>query len=599
MPDKSPTPPTHRPTNKELVHILKSIAAVYLIQGANRFRLIAYQKASDAIEPLTQEVYDLWQNGMLDTIPGLGSTMQEHLDEYFRSPEDSYFQKQLSQLPASVYELMRAPGIGPMKAYKIVTAFGFNDPTTIYADVRKAASSNLIAELDSFGVKSQADIIKALDILDERGTTEIRMNLPVALRLASDVTAYLLQHTSITRVEPMGSLRRRAPTIGDVDLLVVCDEAHMQDVIHYFVTYPACISIEAEGKDKGAIMVSGGRRVDLRVIPERQYGSMIQYFTGSKAHNIKLREIALKKGYSLNEFGIKDVKTGELKEFATEESFYEFLGLQWVPPEMREGFDEIKLSQNHTVPQLIEVSDIQGEFHVHSNFDVTTSHDLGADSIEDMARKAHELGYKYLALSEHNPASKLSNEEATSIIKAKKEAIDAWNAHPTVPVHLLNSLEIDIQPDGSLALPDSAFEHLDLCVVSLHSSFRMSRDDMTKRILKAFTYPKVRIMGHPTGRLLGKREEVEADWVAVMKEATKRGIALEINASPERLDLPEGLVRQALIHKTKLVIDTDAHAASHMDGIEFGVYVARRGWVQKDDIMNTKPLKEIIHWINS
>ncbi len=590
---------THRPTNKELVHILKSIAAVYLIQGANRFRLIAYQKAADAIEPLTQEVYDIWQNGQLDTIQGLGSSMQEHLNEYFTSPKDSYFEKQLAQLPASVYELMRAPGIGPMKAYKIVSALHLNDPKTIFADVRTAAQQNKIAELDSFGEKSQADIIKALDVLDERGTTEGRMALPVAMRLADDVTDYLLKHDAVTRVEPMGSLRRRAPTIGDVDLLVVCDEKHMQEVVHHFVQYPARISVEAEGKDKGAIMVSGGRRVDLRVIPERQYGAMIQYFTGSKAHNIKLREIALKKGFSLNEFGIKDVKTGAIHEFSTEEGFYDFLDLQWVPPEMREGFDEIKLSQTHTVPQLITVKDICGEFHVHSNFDVTTSHDLGADSIEAMARKAHELGYTYLALSEHSPASKCTAEEATAIIKRKKEAIDAWNAKPIVPVHLFNSLEIDIQPDGSLALPESAFEYLDLCVVSLHSSFRMSRADMTKRILKAFTYPKVRIMGHPTGRMLGKREEVDADWETIMKEATKRGIALEINASPERLDLPEGLVRQALIHKTKLVIDTDAHAASHMDGMEFGVYVARRGWVTKNDIMNTKSLKDIIHWINS
>lgn len=594
---KNPLP---RPTNKDIVHILKSIAAVYLLQGANRFRMIAYQKAADAIEPLTQEVYDIWQNGQLNTIQGLGPSLQEHLDEYFKNPNGSYFQKKLEAIPASVFELMKAPGIGPMKAYKIVMALGLTDPKTIFEDIRKAAAEDKIATIESFGAKSQEDIVKALDILHERGTQEDRMTLPIAIQLAEDVTTYLKQNAHVKKVESMGSLRRRAPTIGDVDLLAVCDDEHMKEVVSYFVKYPHAISIEAEGTDKGAIMVSGGRRVDLRVVPERQYGAMIQYFTGSKAHNIKLRELALKKGYSLNEFGIKEVKTGYIHEFKTEEAFYEFLDLEWVPPEIREGFDEIKLSQKRAVPTLVTTADIKGDFHVHSSFDVTTSHDLGADPIEDMARKAHELGYEYLALSEHNPAfMKVSAHEAADIIKGKKEVIDAWNANPKYPVHLFNSLEIDIQPDGSLALAEEAFKYLDMCVVSLHSSFRMSRADMTARILKAFSYPKVKIMGHPTGRLLGKREEVDADWVAVIEEAKKRDIALEINASPDRLDLPEGLVRQAIEHGTKLTVDTDAHSARHMDGMKFGVYVARRGGAPKNAIMNTQPLSSIINWLNT
>lgn len=585
----------HRPSNKEIVHTLRSIAAAYLLTGANRFRIVAYQKAADAIEPLTQEVYDIWQNGQLETIEGVGPSIKQHLDEYFKDSKGSYFEKQLGKVPASVYELMRAPGIGPKKAYKIVNEFDFNDPKTIFEDTKKAANDNRIAELEGFGDKSEKDILKAIKLYEDKDSEEERMTLPVAIQLAEDVTQYLLKNEHVQKVEPMGSLRRRAPTIGDVDLLAVCDDDHAESIVSYFVKYPHTVTIEGEGTSKGAIMVSGSRRVDLRVISPEQYGAMIQYFTGNKAHNIKLRELALKKNLSLNEFGIKNTKTDELEKFKTEEAFYKKLGLDWIPPEMREGQKEIDLAKKGKLPDLVQEKDIKGEFHVHSNFDVTTSHDLGADSIADMAQKAQERGYDYLALSEHNPAfSKLSADEAADIIRRKKEAI----AKVKTPVHLFNSLEIDIQPDGSLALADEAFKHLDMCVISIHSSFRMKKDEMTKRIMKAMTYPKVKIIGHPTGRLLGKREEIDADWNTIMKEAKKRDIALEINSSTERLDLPEGLVKIAIQNGNKLVIDTDAHEAASMDMIRFGVFVARRGWATKSDIMNTRSLTDIKNWIS-
>lgn len=585
-----------QPSNKDIVFVLKAVAAAYLLTGENRFKIIAYQKAADAIEPLTQELYDIWQNDQLDMIQGLGPSIRQHLDEYFRQQSGSYLEKQMKRLPASVYELMKAPGIGPKKAFRIVKEFKLNNPETIFEDVKKVAQEGKIAKLEGFGEKSQADIVKAIGLYEERGHDEERMTLPVAMKLAEDVTDYLLQNSKICRVEPMGSLRRHAPTIGDVDLLAVCAEEDAKEVVSYFVQYPHAISNEGEGESKGSIMASGGRRVDLRVVPEEQYGSMIQYFTGNKAHNIKLREVGLKKGYSLNEFGIKNVKTGEVQSFDTEEAFYNFVGLQWVPPELREGGDEIKRAQAKKLPNLIQEEDIRGEFHVHSDFDITTSHDIGADSIDIMAKKAQERGYEYLALSEHNPAfSKLSEDAITKIIESKKEAVSKVSS----PVHLFNSLEIDIQPDGTLALPDSAFKHLDMCVVSIHSSFRMSKADMTKRILKALTYPKVKILGHPTGRLLGKREEIEADWDQIFNFAKKKDIALEINSATERLDLPENLIRRALQKGNKLVISTDAHAASHMDGIHYGLFTARRGWAQKSDIMNTRPLAEIKKWIET
>jgi len=581
-------------SNKDIVHLLKSVAAAYTLTGAIRFRVIAYEKAADAIEHLTQEVYDVWQNGHLKDVDGIGPSLQEHLDEYFKNPKNSYLEKQLSKIPAPTYELMRAPGIGPKKAYRIVKEFDLTNPATVFEDVKKIAADHRIAKLEGFGEKSEKDILKAIGIYEERGQKEERMTLPTATQLARDVMAHLSQNKHVKKSEALGSFRRKAPTIGDIDIVVVCEPEYAKEVLEHFRTYPGTLTVETKGDIESSIMVTGGKRVDVRIISENQYGSMLQYFTGNKAHNIKLREFALKKGYSLNEFGIKEVKTGKVHTFETEEAFYQFLGVPWIPPEIREGSDEIKHALVNDLPQVPTIQDIKGEFHVHSSFDVVPSHDLGADSIEDMAAEAYRLGYQYLALSEHNPAmGKLSTKEIIEIVKNKAEAIKKIKT----PVHLFNSLEIDIQPDGTLALPDEAFQYLDMCVVSIHSSFTQSREAMTKRILKALSYPKVKVIGHPTGRLLGKREEIEADWDAIFDVCKEKHIALEINSSHERLDLPEGLVKRAVENGNSLVIDTDSHAASHMDSMEYGIYVARRGWAEKSDIINTYPLDHVIKWI--
>ena len=582
-------------SNKEIVHLLKSVAAAYTLTGAIRFRVIAYEKAADAIEHLTQEIYDVWQNGHLEDVDGIGPSLQQHLKEYFENPEKSYLVTQLAKVPSPVYELMRAPGIGPKKAFRIVKEFSLSDPVTVFDDVKKLATENKIATLEGFGEKSEKDILKALATYEERGKKEERMILPVALQLARDVMDHLSKHPDVKKLEALGSFRRKAPTIGDIDIVAVCESSKAKDVLEYFTTYSGTSTIQTQGDVESSIMVTGGKRVDLRIVSSEQYGSMLQYFTGNKAHNIKLREYALKKGYSLNEFGIKEVKTGEVHTFTTEEAFYDFLGVPWIPPEIREGGEEIKKALNKSLPDLVTVKDLKGEFHVHSSFNVVPSHDLGADPIEVMAAKAHERGYTYLALSEHNPASgKLSESEIIAIVKSKADAIKKVKS----PVKLFNSLEIDIQPDGSLALPDGAFTYLDMAVVSIHSSFTMPREDMTKRILKALSYPKVKILGHPTGRQLGKREEIEADWDEIFDYCKAHTIALEINAWHERLDLPEGLVRRAVENGNILAIDTDSHAAAQMDGIEYGVYVARRGWAEKRDIINTYSLDHVTKWIN-
>ncbi|OGK30165.1 hypothetical protein A3F32_00060 [Candidatus Roizmanbacteria bacterium RIFCSPHIGHO2_12_FULL_42_10] len=582
------------PTNKDIVILLKSVAAAYTLTGVNQFRIIAYQKAADAVEHLTQEIYDVWQNGHLDEIPGLGPIIRQHLDEYFTNPVGSYLEKQTQKIPAPVYKLMQSPGIGPKRAFRIVQEFKLDNPKTIFEDVKSLAAKNKIVELEGFGEKSQKEILKAINLYEERGQKEERMVLPVAGQMAEDIIMYMKQLPEVSEIQPLGSLRRKAPTIGDIDLVAVVEQRNAEKVINHFTAYSRAISVQGKGDVKASIMVTGGKRIDLDIIPRKRYGSMLQYFTGNKLHNIKLREYALRKGYSLNEFGIKEVKTGKMHTFETEEAFYEFLHVDWIPPEIREGGEEIKLALQHALPNLVEPKDMKGEFHVHSDFDIVPSHDIGMDSIEKMAKKAEELGYIYLALSEHNPAmSRVDESQAVDLIRRKAEAV----AKIKTPVKLLNSLEIDIQPNGDLALAEDAFKYLDIAIVSIHSSFKMSRDDMTKRILKALAHPGVKILGHPTGRQIGKREEIEADWQTVFDFAKKHHIALEINAWHERLDLPEGLVRRAIQNGNKLVINTDAHAASQMDGLLYGVYVARRGWAEKSDIINTQPLDRVMSWI--
>ncbi|MDP4011289.1 MAG: DNA polymerase/3'-5' exonuclease PolX, partial [Candidatus Roizmanbacteria bacterium] len=413
------------------------------------------------------------------------------------------------------------------------------------------------------------------------------------------------------------------------DLAIVAEESDMQTIVDHFLQYPGKRSVEAAGERKTSILATGNIRIDLRVQDTESYGSMLQYFTGSKAHNIKLREYALRKGYSLSEYGIKNMKEkhpptdlhrlppsqggskknlpfegsippkaggGMLHEFKDEESLYSFLGLSYIPPEIREGTIEIEKAAKNAIPQLISLSDIKGDFHMHSSYDLQTSHDLGLNTFEEMTAKAKELYYAYIGFSEHNPKQKdLSEEDVVDIMRLRKEHIAKVMKPLNMPYFI--GLEVDILPNGELALPEKAFEYVDYLIVSLHSSFKMNMDEMTKRVLKALSYPKVKIFGHPTARLLGKREGVEMDWDQIFEHVVKHDQALEINAGPPRLDLPDSLVREGVEKGVKFFVNTDAHAVAHMDWMEYGVFVARRGWLEKKDVVNTWELDGVREWM--
>lgn len=434
------------------------------------------------------------------------------------------------------------------------------------------------------------------------------MPLPYAHALALDIIAYL-KKLPIKRADALGSLRRMVSTIGDIDIAVATDSLDPKQIIDHFIRYPKTISVDNAGDKKASIIISPRIRVDLRVQDTKSYGSMLQYFTGSKAHNVKLRELAMKKGFSLSEWGVKKINLNKPEhddkkntsfvdyEFKTEEELYKFFDLQIMPPEIREGTNELEFSRKKTIPRLVEVKDIKGDLHIHSSYNIQTSHDVGQNSYKELLQTADKMGYQYIGFADHNPKqSGLSEDQIINIMKRRKEHIDEINTSDNRSKSFIG-LETDILPSGAIALPEKAIEYVDYLIVSIHSSFTMPREEMTKRVARALSYPKVRIFGHPTGRLLNKRHGVDLNWDVIFDIVKKNNQALEINSAYERLDLPDILVRDAINYDIRCIIDTDSHASAHMDAMQYGVSVARRGWATKSDIINTESYEKFRKWL--
>jgi len=580
-------------TNLELAELLRGVAAAYQLKGEekNRFRVIAYQRAADAIEHLSSEAKDLWDDGKLKEVAGIGASIEEHLDEIFRTGKSKHFESVMKGFPPAIFELMKVPGIGAKTAFKLSKQLGIKKAEGAIKKLEKAVKKGKISGIEGFGEQSQVAIEKS--IKEVRGKKR-RLLLPYALSIAEEVIEWMKKEKAAKRVDPLGSLRRKASTIGDIDLAVATDDP--QKTIEHFTRYPKKQRILEKGDKTASIIVSGSIQIDLMVQSPDSYGALLQHFTGSKHHNIALREYALKRKMSLSEYGIK--KNGKLLKFPTEEAFYKKLGMDWIEPELREDMGEIEAAVNHKLPKLVELKDIKGDLQMHSNFDIETSHDLGESSIEELIEKANELGYQYIALTEHNPSQSGHNEkQIIEILKRKKEKIDKLNSSLVKKEgksikKVFNSLEIDILPDGRLSIPEEAMKLLDFALVSIHSSFRQSREKATKRVLAALAHPGVKILAHPTGRMLGKREGVEFNWSKIFDFCKRENKWLEINANPARLDLPDILVHEAIKAGVKITLGTDAHHKNGLDDMVFGVSVARRGWATKADIVNTRGLKD-------
>lgn len=581
-------------SNLEIADLLRAISASYLIKDAkkNKFRIIAYENAAAAVEHLTSEAKDLWDEGKLDDIPGVGPSITEHLGEIFKTGKSKHFEEVMSGIAPAVFELMKLPGVGPKTASKLSHELSIHEASGALGKLQKAISAGKIAPIEGFGETSQAEIGRSIEEAKRKTT---RLLLPYAQRVASEVIVWMKKKDFVKDAQPLGSVRRKVATIGDVDIAVATDKP--KEAMEHFVSYPHKKRVIEKGDRSASILVPPNIQVDMMVQPTEAFGSLLQHFTGSKHHNIVLREYALKHNMSLSEYGIK--KNGKLIKVPTEEAFYKTLGMKYIPPELREDAGEIEAALKGDIPDLLELSDIKGDLQIHSNFDIETSHDLGTSTMEEIIEKGNELGYNYLAFTEHNPSkSKHTDEQIVDILKRKKEKVEKLNYSLVKTMKkgvkkVFNSLEIDILPDGSLPVSDSGMETLDFALVSIHSSFRGSRDQMTKRVLAALSHPKAKIFAHPTARKLNDREAVELDWPRIFDFCIKSDKWLEINGDPMRLDLPDFLVKDAVKAGVKLTLGTDSHHRDHMTNMEYGVYVARRGWATRENIINTRSLTEL------
>ena len=585
--------------NKDIARLLRNVAASYAIKNEKKyyFQIIAYQKAAEAIESSATEARDAYEEGRLEKLKGVGPSIRQHLEELFTTGKVKHFDVVMEDIPPAVFPLLNIPSFGPKKAYKLVEHFKLKDPKTVIADLKKHAEKGEIAGIESFGEKSQSLILQAINEYEQGVAKNVRMVLPFAGELADNILSYLRSSKYIIRAEPLGSLRRQRETIGDIDIAVATDNP--EKAIEHFVHYPYKERVLEKGPASASILISGGRHVDLMVQPKDRFGSLLQHFTGSKEHNIALREYALKKGLSLSEYGIKKTNVDSPQQtFSSEEKFYEALGLSFIPPEIRENTGEIALAAKNELPNLITLSDIKGDFHIHSSYPIEPSHDLGKNTIAEMVKKAEALGYSFIALSEHNPSvSKHTYDQILRLIEKRNKEIDHVQKD-NKSIRIFKMLEVDILSNGNLAINDEAASTLDAFQVSVHSAFSMTKKDMTKRVLAGLSHPKAKILSHPTGRLLNQRSGYELDWDDIFDFATKHKKALEINSWPQRLDLPDSLVREGIRHGVKFTIATDSHALHHMDLMKYGVAVARRGWATKDDIINALEYNEIAAWLH-
>ena len=548
-------------TNLQIAELLRNVASSYQYHDPikYKFQIIAYNRAADSIEHATSELKDLWDDEKLDDVPGVGPSIAKHLDEIFRTGKSTHFEELMKDIPKEAFKLMILPKVGLKTAMK------------------------MIKEL------SQAELKQKVMEAEKIMSKEKRLLLSYAEDIAASVVEWLKELDCIEKIDVLGSQRRKSATVGDIDIAVATTKP--LEVIEKFVSFPKAQKMIEQGEHTASLLLPGNVQVDLLVMEPERYGSALQHFTGSKFHNIALRELALKKGYSLSEYGIREIRNNseEIIKFKTEEELYKFLKLDYIEPELREDSGEIEASLNHKLPNLVKLSDIKADLQIHSNFDIETSHDLGINSMEEIVKKSEELGYEYIAFTEHNPSKKgHSLDRVVELLKEKTEYIreNNWG------IKVFNSLEIDINKDGSLPVPEAGLNLLDFALVSIHSNFDLPRLDMTRRVLNALSHPKVKIFAHPTARKINEREGVELNWEKIFDYCLKNNKWIEINADPMRLDLPDTLVRDAVKLGVKLTLGTDTHEITMMDNMKYGINVARRGWAEKKNVINCLSLKD-------
>ena len=568
--------------NVDIAAVFENIADLLELKGDNKFKIRAYARAAEVIRHLPEEMDLMHEEGKdFKDVAGIGDAIAAKSMELITTGRLRFYDELKAQFPDGIIKLMDVPGIGPKTAYRIATELGVGTVDQLEAAIRDGR----VARINRLGKKTAANILHAIEVFRRK---DRRIALGEALPVVEEVLAALGLVPGVRNLTAAGSLRRFKETVGDIDLMGTADDPG--SVIGAFVALPQVREVLSQGPTKASVILPKGLQTDLRIVEHRDFGSLLQHFTGSKEHNVALRTRSQKQGLSLSEYGITDINTGNIAKFTDEESFYRYLGLQYIPPELREDMGEIALAERNALPALIELKDIKGDFHTH------TSGSDGIDSIEAMAAAAAALGYEYLAITDHSSGRNIGTGKKLERVEKQTAEINRLNRSST-GLYLLNGVEVDIRADGSLDLPDEVLAGLDVVIASVHSSFLQSREVMTRRIIGAIENPNVDIVAHPTCRKIGEREPVDVDMEAVFGAALRYGKALEINAIPDRLDLKDLHAYRAREIGVMLVIGTDAHAVAHLGFMKFGIGLARRAWCQPKDILNTRTLKEVLEYL--
>src|SRR6201987_1192849 len=566
--------------NKAIANILYETADLLEIDGQDSFRIRSYRNAAQAIENHAHQLKEIIADPkQVLAIPRIGKGMLANLQELFNTGKLTLQAELLEKYHPSMLQLLKIQGLGPKTIALIGSAYKVSDVD----GVEKLARAGKIRELPRMGEKHEAKLIKAIEDYRRIGG---RFLIDAAEIEAEKLTAYLEKYPGIDKITPAGSLRRGPDTVGDLDILVTgpacTSEDGRQKAIAYVAQYPPLMDVIASGDNKISFHLRSGLQVDVRLLPPESFGAAMQYFTGSKAHNVALRQRALKMGYTLNEYSLATLEGEKSVAGKTEQEIYEKLKLDYIPPEMRENLGEIDLAQSHSLPSLITQKDLQGDVHMHT---VETD---GKNTIAEMAEAAKERGYKYMAITDHSKnlafANGLDDKRAVEHIKRIHDVGKQIDG-----ITIFAGIEVDILADGDLDLSDDVLAQMDLVIASVHSVFNQEPAKMTVRLLKAISNPNTSIIGHPTGRIQLRRDSYAFDMQAVLAAAAKHKVAMEQNAYPDRLDLNDANLRQAKQHGVKIVINTDSHHISHMEKIRYGILQARRAWLTKDDVLNTLP----------
>ncbi|MFP5225566.1 MAG: DNA polymerase/3'-5' exonuclease PolX [Actinomycetota bacterium] len=566
-------------TNEKLEALFGEWSELLQLTGQDGFRVRAYDRAAQAIAGLATDISDMPRED-LDDLPNIGKGMQKRILEFLDTGSIAELDELREQVPSGMRDLLRVSGLGPKKAILLNTELG----VASLDDLKAAIEAKKLRDTKGLGKKTEENLARSLEHLAKHSD---RVLIDAAMTLAETIIAELAERFAPEKIEIAGSLRRSKETIGDIDILVAAEDA--EPIMEGFCGMDLVTEILAKGPTKSSILSDSGLQVDLRVLPTHSWGAGLVYFTGSKEHNVRIREMAVKKGLRLNEWGLFDAESGDEIAAETEETVYAALGLPWIPPTMREDRGEVQAALEGSLPVPLQIEDILGDFHSHT--DMTD----GRAPLEEMLKAAAARGYRYYAVTDHAEDLSMTGASRGKMLAQRKRLATLQKKYPDM--RILHGTELNISKEGTVDYDAEFLSGFDICVASVHSHFRLSRSETTARVLRAIENPQVHIIGHPSGRLIGRREPIDWDFAVICEAASRTGTALEVNCFPDRMDLRDEHIRYAVEHGVTLTVDTDSHAPRDLQNLRYGVWNAQRGWATKQHVLNARPLEEVLAFV--